>query len=163
MTFEHPVPRELLTPIGDMTVSFAALELHMQAVFIFLVDESARIGHILASQLSFTRLRVTILALHKERYGENSDYLRLKEFMTRAAKIEEERNNITHSFWGAGELPDTIIRLKITTNYKRGLNFNKEVYNETTLSDFAASIRQLTDEFIDFYKVLLPLLKKDNC
>lgn len=35
MSFEHPVPRHLLTPNGDMTVSFAALELHMQAVFIF--------------------------------------------------------------------------------------------------------------------------------
>lgn len=61
MSFEHPVPKHLLTPIGDMTVSFAALELHMQAVLIFLVDQTARIGHILASQLSFTRLRAAIL------------------------------------------------------------------------------------------------------
>ncbi|MQB02032.1 MAG: hypothetical protein GEU78_17520 [Actinobacteria bacterium] len=162
MSFEHPVPKNLLTPIGDMTVSFAALELHMQAVFIFLVDESARIGHILASQLSFARLRTSILALHKERYGENSDYLKLKDFMARAAKIEEERNNITHSFWGAGELPDTIIRLKITVHSKRGLNSDNKVYSESMLNDFAASIRQLTDEFIEFYVALLPLPKTNN-
>lgn len=119
-----------------MTVSFAALELHMQAVLIFLVDQTARIGHILASQLSFTRLRVAILALHKEQYGENSDYLKLKDFMKRAAKIDEERNNITHSFWGAGEIPGTIKRLKITTQVKRGLYFDNKVYDEKMLNDF---------------------------
>ncbi len=162
MTFQHSVPRHLLTPIGDMTVSFAALELHMQAVLIFLLDQTARIGHILASQLSFTRLRATILALHKERYGENSDYLKLKEFMTRAANIEEERNRITHSFWGAGEIPGTIRRLKITAHVKHGLNFENKVYDEKMLNHFAESIRQLTDEFIIFYEALLPVSKTDN-
>lgn len=87
------------------------------------MDQTARIGHILASQLSFTRLRVAILALHKEQYGENSDYLKLKAFMKRATTIEEERNNITHSFWAAGEIPGTIKRLKITTQVKHGLLF----------------------------------------
>jgi hypothetical protein len=81
--------------------------------------------------------------------------------MKRAAKIEEERNNITHSFWGAGEVPGTIKRLKITAQVKRGLYFDNKVYDEKMLNDFAVSIRQLidTDEFIIFYQALLPVPK----
>jgi hypothetical protein len=123
------------------------------------VDESVRVGHILASQLSFARLRASILALHKERFGENSDYVQLKDLMARAERIEAERNNITHSFWGAGDTAETIIRLKITAYSKRGLNFDTQVYSTAVLDDFALSIRKLTDEFIEFYVALLPLPK----
>src|SRR6266508_4425695 len=113
MTFEHPVPKNLLTIIGDMTVSFAALEFHMQIIFVVLIEQSARIGHILATQLAFSRLRASIISLYKERYGEDTHYQKLKTLMVRAGKIEEERNLIIHSVWGAGDVPGTIKRIKI--------------------------------------------------
>jgi len=108
----------LLTLIGDMTVSFSALELHMQVIFILLVDQTARVGHILASQLSLWRRR---------------RFSKVKSLMARAAAIEEERNRLTHSFWGAGDIDGTIKMLKITAQEKRGLHFDTRLYDDKIL------------------------------
>jgi hypothetical protein len=56
MPFYHPVPEKLLTQIGNMIVSFAALELHLQLIFGTLLHQPARIDQILACQLPFSRL-----------------------------------------------------------------------------------------------------------
>jgi hypothetical protein len=56
-TFQHAVSTPMLEEIGDMTVSFGHLEFQMQEVFKYLVDQSAIVGAILASPLSFRSLR----------------------------------------------------------------------------------------------------------
>src|SRR2546427_6805863 len=97
-----------------MTVSFAALEFNMQVILVVLIKQSARIGSILASQLNFSRLRASLISLYKERYGEDDQFQSLRDLMVRAAEIENERNRITHSFWGMGDTPGLIKRMKMT-------------------------------------------------
>jgi len=150
MPIRHPVPDNLLTQIGDMTVSFASLEFHMQLMFVNLLKQSARIGHILASQLTFTRLRASLISLYKERYGEDTDFHLLKDLMVKAGKIEEERNLITHSIWGRGETSGSITRIKLTAREKRGFHAEYKQYDEKLFREFVANMQKLTEEIFLF-------------
>jgi len=109
-----------------MTVAFTNLEFHMQLMLQGFLPGSpghqhARVAHIVASQLTFSRLRATLISLYKERNGEDEHFPRLKELMVRAGKIEEERNLITHSVWGVRD-DGTIARMKSTAREKRGFH-----------------------------------------
>jgi len=150
MPYYHPVPEKLLTQIGDITVSFAALELYMQEMFLHLVQQTPRIAHILTSQLTFSRLRATLISLYKEKYGEDNGFNALKDLMAKAGKIEEERNLITHSIWGSGNTSDSIFRIKVTAREKRGLHAEFKPYDESMFRNFVASIQHLTGEIIQF-------------
>ena len=121
---QHPVPQSLLVHIGDLTVSFALLESHIQSLFGSLIREHQRIGQILSTYLSFSNLRTATISLYLERHGEDEDFVKLKEFMGQAGKIEEERNRITHSIWAAGDTPGSVSRIKITAREKRGFDLD---------------------------------------
>ena len=164
MPVYHPVPKELLTYIGDMTVSFALLELYMQIILTILLNQSSRVGHIISSQLPFGRLRAAIISMYKERYGEDADFQQVKNLMGRASKLEEERNLITHSIWGTGDTIGTITRLKITAREKRGLNIETKSYDATILSDFVSEIKQLAEDVVSFQHMFdhkTPLVAKE--
>ena len=121
---QHPVPKELLVHIGDMTVSFAMLELYLQELMrILLGDESPRIGYIVSSHLSFRNLRAVAISLYKERYGEDGAYSELADLLREAGKLEDERNLITHSIWGFGDDVASIKRIKITAHQNGDSNF----------------------------------------
>lgn len=145
---QHPVPATLLTHIGDMTVSFALLEGQIQFLMAGLIGRPQPVGQILGSYLSFSNLRAATISLYLDRHGEDSDFAVLKTLMARAGKFEEERNRITHSMWGAGGTPTTAARLKITARESRGFHFESEIYDETRLSTFTSSIRELAGEVL---------------
>jgi len=160
MSYEHPVPKNLLTHIGDITVSFAMLEFHMQMLFVCLLDQSPRIGHMLTSQLTFSRLRASIISLYKERFGEDDHFAKSKEMMVIAGKIEEERNLITHSIWGSGEKTGSITRIKITAREKRGYHAEYKQYDEQIFTEFADSIKKLTSYIFIFNSDHVPTSQK---
>lgn len=148
-TFQHTIPPSTLEQIGDMTVSFGHLEFQMRWVFTYLVNQSAIVGAILASPLSFRSLRDVLSSLYKERFGENKLYSELEDLLKEAAKLEQERNAITHSEWLAGNR-----RHKITSRQKGGVKFHLQEYSEKDLPEFNQRIKRLTGQFIDFYKKL---------
>jgi hypothetical protein len=126
----------------------------MQLLFGSLVNQSARVGHILASQLAFSRFRASIISLYKERFGEDDAHFpTLKALMARAGKIEEERNLITHSIWGAGgETSGSITRIKVTAREKQGYHAHYKQYDEQLFTDFVDSIKKLTAEVLYFLR-----------
>lgn len=159
---EHPVPSELLTRIGDMTVSFAVLELYIQMLLSALVGEDERVGQIIASQLPFARLRATVVGLYGERHGDDDDLRALKQLMNEAGQIEEERNRITHSIWGADASPGKITRMKLTCGQKRGLQVQSKEYDEAKFIDFNNRIKRLSSDVFGFYTRLLQKGKPVN-
>lgn len=159
---EHPVRSELLIQIGDMTVSFAVLELQIQMLLSALIGEHQRLGQIIAAQLSFARLRATVVGVYSERHGEDDDLQTLKQLMNDAGEIEQERNRITHSIWGVGTSSDKITRMKLTCREKRGLQFQFEEYDEAKFVDFNDRIKRLTNAFLVFYTTLLEKGKAIN-
>lgn len=154
-TLHHPVPPELLVHIGDMTVSFALLELQMQSFMGSLIREHQRVGQIVSSYLSFTNLRAAIISLFLERHGEDEDFSRLKGIIAEAGKLEEERNRITHSVWGADVTSKSITRLKFTARGSRGFQAVSEQYDADRLSAFAAEVRKLAWTLLQFQLDLL--------
>ena len=64
-----------------------------------------------------------MIGLYMERHGEDADFAKLREFMRRAADLEEKRNQIAHCVWGAGDGPDTVTRIKTTAKEKHGVQF----------------------------------------
>jgi hypothetical protein len=153
-TLKHVIPRDHLVRIGDMTVSFAILEFQMLSIFVVLVNQSARVGHILGSYLSFSNLRAALSSLYKERFGEDVLYSELKDLLAQAAQVEQERNMITHSLWAAGQTSSTITRHKVTAREKRGFKAEFKQYSKNDLSAFVESIRGLAGKFVDFYHKL---------
>ena len=150
----------MLVQIGDMTVSFGHLEFWMRYIFTYLVNQSAIVGEILASYLSFSNLRAGIISLYEERFASDELFGELKKPLKEAAAIEQERNAITHSSWLAGKTPTTSTRHKVTAREKSGFKKQTEQYSEHDLFEFNQRIKELTNEFIDFYAKLpqkLPL------
>jgi hypothetical protein len=147
---QHPVPDSLLVQIGDMTVSFALLEDQMQSLLGSLIREHQRVGQIICSLLSFSSLRAAIIGLYKDRHGDDEDYDRLRDLLKRAAAIEQQRNRITHSIWGA-DGRNSAVRMKITCREKDGWRFTGESYDTVRLKAFADDIKSLASDIQTFY------------
>ncbi len=150
--FQHPVPEEHLKSIGDITVSFAALESFIQYLVGSMLDANQRIGQVITIELSFKNLRALLISLYIEKHGkEDEDFKRLRELMTRAGQVEEKRNQITHSTWGYNSDTKTITRMKATAKEKRGFRFQHENISAEDLSKFAAEIRILTGDITQYH------------
>lgn len=100
--------------IGDIIVSFAVLENTTQALAGLFIAEHQRIGQIITAELPFRNLRALTVNLYRERRGEDEDFHTLQALMKQAADLEEKRNQIAHSVWGAGGVVDTVTRIKMT-------------------------------------------------
>ena len=152
---QHPVPEKHLQHIGDLTVSFALLESTIQSLVGSLIKEHQCIGQIITAELSFRNIRALLISLYLERHGEDDDFAHLREFMTSAAQLEEKRNQITHSVWGAGGDAETITRIKTTAKEKHGIRFHFESVKAEDLENVAIEIKKLANEIQRFHFKLL--------
>jgi hypothetical protein len=149
---KHPVPNALLARIGDITVSFALLESQIQTLAASQLHESQRVGQIITAELSFRNLRALTVSLYRERHGEDSDFEELGALMRRAARLEELRNQITHSIWGAGgSTAQAITRIKMTAKEKQGLRFDFESVTAEDLGSVAEQMQRLGGDVQDFW------------
>jgi hypothetical protein len=148
----HPVPDSILARIGDITVSFALLELQIQSLAGALIQDHQRISQIITAELSFKQLRALTTSLYLERRGEDADFETVRALMRRAADLEEKRNRITHSIWAAGATAETVTRIKTTAKEKRGIRFDfeKEV-GEHDLAAIADDIKRLAGDVQRFW------------
>lgn len=152
---QHAVPKELLVHMGDITVSFAMLEFHIQMLTGSLINEHQRIGQIVTAELSFRALRGLVTSLYRERHGEDADFGTLVDLMKRAQALEEIRNQITHSIWLAGDPANTIMRFKTTAREKPGLKFSFEKMGELEFANVASDLQLLTGEILEFTMKLI--------
>jgi hypothetical protein len=148
---EHPVPNPALTAIGDVAVSFALLESTLQTMLGSLIYEHQRVGQIIAAELPFRGLRALALALYRERHGEDANFEQLRDLIRRAGDLEDERNRVMHSVWGAGATADSVTRIKMTAKEKHGLRFDFVPVTAAELSDVAGSIKVLAHDIQSFW------------
>jgi len=160
---QHPVGERLLAAIGDISVSFALLESQLQTLCGSLFLEHQRIGQIVTAELSFRNLRALTMSLFLERHGvDDDDTVRLRGFMRRAAILEEQRNQITHSVWAAGDGPDTVTRIKMTAKERHGARFDFSSVSADDLARIADQIKQLAADIQYFHVDLLQQGKAIN-
>ncbi len=158
----HPVPRELLSSIGDVTVSFALLENAVQALAGSLIYEHQRVGQIVTTELSFRNLRALTISLYLERHGNDADLGDLRSLMRDASRLEAERNRIVHSIWGAGDSADSIHRIKATAKEKAGLRFESKRYTAAELQQVADEIKLLAGHVQGYWLRLMQSGKAIN-
>jgi len=77
----HPVPKEHLEQIGDITVSFALLENTMQDILALFLGGNRRIQQIVTAELSFKNLRILIISLSSEFNWDTPLKLELQKIM----------------------------------------------------------------------------------
>jgi hypothetical protein len=155
MPLKQEIPEQFLARIGDITVSFALLELMMESLADSQLQEHQRISQIITTELSFRNLRALVTSLYRERHGEDADFRALRKLMKRAAQLEEKRNQITHSIWGAGNGPDTFARIKMTAKESRGMHIDLQHVSADDLGAVANEIRVLADDTLSFLLHLL--------
>lgn len=138
-----------------MTVSFAMLESQIQSLLGLLLYQPQRVGQIVSTYLSFSNLRAAVVTLYAQRFGENAGFITVRSLIARAGKIEEERNRLTHSAWGAGDTAESITRIKITCRERHGFQLASEQYDDEKLRAFVVQIKILADEIGQFYVSLM--------
>lgn len=162
MPLRHPVPEQFLARIGDITVSFALLEMTIQMLAGSQLQESQRISQIITAELSFRNLRALAVSLYRERHGEDADFETLQALMKRAGQLEGKRNQITHSIWAVGDSPDTIMRIKTTAKEARGIRSDFQDMSADDLDIVADEIKALAEETQRFWFNLLDSAKGIN-
>jgi hypothetical protein len=163
MHAQHPVPDELLKHIGDVTVSFAMLEGILQMLAQSLLGAGQRLGQIVTAELSFKALRALTVSLYVQRNGQDEPYhSEFRSLIKRLADTEEQRNQIVHSVWCAGNSPTTITRFKTTAKERYGIRSHFEDVSSEQLSTFAMEIKILAAELQQFCFKLLDSGKATN-
>ena len=150
MGFQHVVPDEHLKLIGDITVSFAFLENAFENISHILLGTEGRLGPIVTAELSFKALRALAASLYLEKNGEDENYEEFRELLKRAASVEEQRNQYTHSRWGAGTDPASITRIKTTAKEKHGVRFTFENITLKQLRELSLEIKFLIHDVFHF-------------
>ena len=146
---EHSIPEPLLTRIGDITVSFATLELQMQLLIDVLLVNEIRVTQIVTAELPFRALLPLATSLYRERHGEDADFDELREVLKRVEKVEQDRNLVMHSTWAIQD-DGTIALAKTTARLKRGLHVRIEPMGAAELKEIAEDVRQVGDEIFMF-------------
>lgn len=160
---QHPVGEKLLASIGDITVSFTMLESQIQTLCGSLLLEHQRVGQIVTAELSFRNLRALTMSLFLERHGpDDNDTIAVRDFMRRAAVLEEQRNQITHSVWAAGDGPDTVTRIKMTAKERHGARFDFSSVSADDLAAIANEIKRLAADIQQFWVGLIQQSKVVN-
>jgi hypothetical protein len=144
--YQHPVPESILARIGDITVSFALLELVVQNVAHAQLQVEHPFGQIVTAELSFRNLRALTMSLYRARHGEDANFEALRTMMARAAELAEKRNQITHSEWAAGRTPGTVTRTKTTAKVNRGYRFELTDVSAEDLGAIADDMKRLAWE-----------------
>jgi hypothetical protein len=122
--------------VGRVVLGFAQLEFFLCLMIVKLIDSDWRLGHIVASELSFRNAVLLAQALYVERFGEASDAKGLRSVLKRATGLAEERNQVVHSNWDVDSGAVTR-RLKIKASAKQGLIVISEPTNVATLDRIA--------------------------
>jgi hypothetical protein len=152
---EHPAPEEHLKHIGDITVSFSVLEETLKFFLWGFITGDYRIVEIITANLPFRNIRTLLIGLYKERYGEDTDFKTLHEYILQCERIEEKRNQITHSVWLAGQDATSVTRMKATLRTGKGWQVKFSDETVQSLQDFANEIMSLAGQMHLFFRTLI--------
>lgn len=148
---QHPIGPELLSEIGDVTVSTALLESTLQRLAESLLGSGQRIGEIVTCELSFHRLLDVTRSLYLEREGKGAGVEELDQLLKRAEDLYARRNAVTHSIWAAGHDGYAATRIKLTARRSVGLSAAFEKIKPGQISSLARQMQELASEVQDFW------------
>src|SRR5437899_673398 len=119
---------ELETALGHLVVEFGSLETSLGCAVGYLVNPNdPRVGHILVGEVSFRARMAAFSVLYPERLLARMDPSKMESFISKAHKVEEERNRLMHSFYRPGPVGDaSATRIKTTAKGRNGFRVQFE-------------------------------------
>jgi|JI6StandDraft_1071083.scaffolds.fasta_scaffold12290_3 hypothetical protein len=134
---------EFTSAVGKLTLNFSHLEfmfsmfagMHMNAGYPF--------NELVLSELSFRQLINVSVGLYDLFEPTKDERSRFKDIVKRATLLEQERNTITHSFYGMHEKSKTIVRHKNVTRAKSGYRQQRQEINANNILFIAQDIEEL--------------------
>ena len=151
------LPDEALAEIGRAVAHFAILEHKLVRIIqgllgLQLTSEGERVARVLTSELPFRGLLSLSASLIRELHGDElaDEY---NTVLKAVAAAEEERNVISHSFWGIAITPDAkkpFLRTKYTAKQKKGLTFRRDELDMDDLRVPARRIAAATHDLLMF-------------
>lgn len=139
---------EFIMSIGRLTLNFAHLE------FCFTLFAGSQLGvasplnQIVTSELSFRQLLNVTQGIYNVVESNDERLANFNEIVRNANILEQQRNKITHSFYGQQEESQNIIRYKNTTKGKQGFKEQKEIVNAESINKIACEISELSTELM---------------
>ncbi len=146
----HQVPLGHLRLLGDMSVTFGIIHFQLMTLVQQIIGLDKMWKQAITAELSLAQLRSIALSVYRARFGEDSDFLKLRELITRSEALEQRRNSITHSLWTVGQDMTQTSRLKVTAKQNRGLKHTFEDMTEASLLEEIANFHKLADDLTTF-------------
>ena len=109
-----PLSDDFFIALGKVGADFAMLENQVAFLTWSLISQDQRLGQIITAELSFRALRALLSSIFRHRVQDTALIDELEKLLDRAAAVEERRNIVVHSSWGAGESAATRTRIKMT-------------------------------------------------
>jgi len=134
--------------IGLLTLNFAHLE------FCFSLFAGSQFGikyplnEIVVSELSFKQLLNISSGIYKELETDSKRLDKFNQILKESFVLEQQRNTITHSFYGHNENTKIIIRRKNSSKGKKGFKDEEEIINSDTVNEIAQQMKATSAELI---------------
>ncbi len=152
---QSAIRKELLEPIGLISVNFGMLESGLEFFIWILISKNQRIGQIVTAQLSYKKLVDVFSSLFRELVKDNQYYDEFEDIRKRLHKAEEIRNAIIHSRWGASRQQNSSLRIKTTATSKKGIEFKHETISLEEIKNIADNIAILASDLSDLlFKII---------
>lgn len=142
--------KDILEQLGEMLVLFQQVEKSLRWFACTLLDSNdTKLDHVVLSQLSFGRLVSVVRALAAERFTpQHKSRDRIEEMLKKCAKVEQRRNQFTHSDWGRTSDVPSSARRKRPVIGKLGFYICEEKLDAHDLCDFNRQLENLFGEAI---------------
>lgn len=148
------VPTDVLTSLGEVTVSFAVLELQLKALIGTLLGTHQRIATIVCAKHSVKDMLLLVKSMYVEHYGDGDPELpELSRLLSTAGQLADDRNRYQHSLWGAAGYGSTSssVRIKPALDAKKGLHLKSEETDAATISASAEKMRECSAALLSFH------------
>jgi hypothetical protein len=154
---QPPLTDSYYLAIGKVTASFSLLERQIEFFCWASISKDQSLGHIVTAELSFRNLVALASALFRYRVGDEKQRQEFETLLSRAVRVEEKRNTITHSLWTVSENPQAIFRVKHTAKKGKGFLRHSEETSAQDIETVAAEISGVVRALVDFQWNLAPV------
>jgi len=142
--------------VGQLTLNFAHLE------FCFRLFAGSQFGvkyplnEIILSELSFKQLLNISAGIYKELEADTVKLDKFNQILKDSFALEQQRNTITHSFYGQNRDLKIIVRKKNSSKSKKGFIEQTEIINADTVNKIA---EQINETSIELAKLIFSMAK----
>ena len=134
---------EFTSSVGKLTLNFA----HLEFIFSLFAGMHMNTGYpfneLVLSELSFRQLLNVSVGLHEVLESNKNERDKFKEIVKKATSLEQERNKITHSFYGQTN-NNAIIRHKNVTRIRSGYRQQRQEITANDILVITSEIEELS-------------------